>query len=287
METRHPGSLADVVLPVPAGWRLLFVPNRARELAGALGGSIMVPPVLAAPILLAALVPAVTSGRSLFWGGFWVLLALTAVAVIALAVTMLHNTLALTVRWIEFRPSGTPAEVVIARLLRSSTVAMADLRRVVVIERLRLGQRQSIKVVLHTGSGTVECEPATSSPLSRIHAPSLTDWLTEQFGQVQVPVERRTEVERNFLCPESWWTRSHTAERWRVLAGEVDGIAVQRGVESYRYTPRAGAMSSPGTPVTVYDPGRAHDVADELRAERAADSTAARRPAEDDTRGSR
>ncbi|MCX5016206.1 hypothetical protein OG765_35350 [Streptomyces sp. NBC_00555] len=286
METRHPGSLAEVALPVKAGWRLLFVPSRARELAVALGGSIMVPPLVASPLLLAALVAAVIWGNSFFWGSFWVLLALTVVAVIVLAVAMVFVTVSLTVRWVEFRPLGTPAQVVIARFLRSSTMAMADLQRVVVIERLSLGQRQSIKVVLHTGSGTVECEPATSAPLSRVDAQALTGWLTEQLGQVQVAVERQTEVKRDFLRPDEWWPRSHTAELWRVPVGEVDGIAAQRGVEIYRYTPRAAAMYSPGTTVTVYDPGRAYDVAEELRAERAAgqaaDSTAGPGPAEDD-----
>ncbi|MCW8103043.1 hypothetical protein OG288_43305 [Streptomyces tauricus] len=50
-------------------------------------------------------------------------------------------------------------------------------------------------------------------------------------------------------------------------------------------------MYSPGTSVTVYDPGRAYDVAEELRAERAAgqaaDSTATPGPAEDDATNSR
>ncbi|WP_157850865.1 hypothetical protein [Streptomyces exfoliatus] len=205
---------------------------------------------------------------------------------IVLTVAMRYVTVSLKVRWVELRPLGNPSQVVIARFLRSSTMAMADLQRVVVIERLSLGQRQSIKVVLHTGSETVECEPATSAPLSPVDAQTLTGWLTEQLGQVQVPVERQTEVKRDFLRPDAWWTRSHTAELWRVPVGEVDGMAAQRGVESYRYTPRAGAMSSPGTSVTVYDPGRAYDVAEELRAERAAgqaaDSTAAPGPAEDD-----
>ncbi|MFI0990464.1 hypothetical protein [Streptomyces exfoliatus] len=205
---------------------------------------------------------------------------------IVLTVAMMYVTVSLKVRWVELRPLRNPSQVVIARFLRSSTMAMADLQRVVVIERLSLGQRQSIKVVLHTGSETVECEPATSAPLSRVDAQALTGWLTEQLGQVQVPVERQTEVKRDFLRPDAWWTRSHTAELWRVPVGEVDGMAAQRGVESYRYTPRAGAMSSPGTSVTVYDPGRAYDVAEELRAERAAgqaaDSTAAPGPAEDD-----
>lgn len=269
-----------------AGWRLLFVPSRARELATALGGSIMVPPVVASPLLLAALVAAVVSGNSFFWGCFRVLLALTLVAVIVLAVAMLYATVSLTVRWVELRPLGTPAQVVIARFLRSSTTAMADLQRVVVIERLSLGQRQSIKVVFHTRSETVECEPATSAPLSRVDAQELTGWLTEQLGRVQVTVERETKVKRDFLRPDEWWTPSHTAELWRVPVGEVDGMAAQRGVESYRYTPRANAMYSPATSATVYAPGRAHDVAEELRAERtadqAADSTAATGPAEDD-----
>ncbi|MFD9488342.1 hypothetical protein ACFWBX_31135 [Streptomyces sp. NPDC059991] len=291
MEPQHPGPLAEVVSPVTAGWRLLFMPSRARELAVALGASIMVPSMVAAPLLLAALVAAVISGSSLVWGSFWVLLALTVVAVILLTVAMMYVTVSMTVRWVELRPLGTPAQVVIARFLRSSTMAMADLQRVVVIERLSLGQRQSIKVVLHTRSETVECEPATSAPLSRVDAQALTGWLTEQLGRVQVAVERQTEVKRDFLRPDEWWTRSHTAELWRVPVGEVDGIAAQRGVEGYRYTPRAYAMYSPGTSVTVYDPGRAHEVAEELRAERAAgqaaDSTAAPGPAEDDATDSR
>ncbi|MDQ0585763.1 hypothetical protein [Streptomyces rishiriensis] len=291
MDTRHSGPLAEVVSPVTAGWRLLFVPSRARELAVALGGSIMVPSMVAAPLLLAALVAAVVSGKSFFWGSFWVLLAFTVVAVVLLTVAMMYVTVSMTVRWVELRPLGTPAQVVIARFLRSSTMAMADLQRVVVIERLRLGQRQSIKVVLHTGSETVECEPAMSAPLSRVDAQALTGWLTEQLGRVQVAVECRTEVKRDFLRPDEWWTPSHTAELWRVPVGEVDGIAAQRGVEGYRYTPRAAAMYSPGTSVTVYDPGRAYEVAEELRAERAAaqaaDSTAAPGPAEDDATDSR
>ncbi|MEU6032230.1 hypothetical protein ABZ825_35435 [Streptomyces tauricus] len=251
----------------------------------------MVPLVVAAPLLLAALVPAVIWGNSFLWGSFWVLLALTVAAVIVLAMTMMYVTISLTVRWVELRPLGTPAQVVIARFLRSSTMAMADLQRAVVIERLSLGQRRSIKVVLHTPSETVECEPATSAPLSRAAAQALTDWLTEQLGQVQVAVERQTEVKQDFLCPDEWWTRSHTAGLWRVPVGEVDGVAAQRGVEMYRCTPRANAMYSPGTSVTVYDPGRAYDVAEELRAERAAgqaaDSTATPGPAEDDATNSR
>ncbi|PKV90000.1 hypothetical protein [Streptomyces sp. TLI_146] len=274
METRRPGPLAEVASPVKAGWRLVFVPSRPRELAVALGASIMVPSMVAAPLLLAALVTAVLSGSSAVWGGFWVLMALTVLAVVLLAVATLYVTVSMTVRWVELRPLATPAQVVIARFLRSSTMALADLQRVVVIERLSLGQRQSIKVVLHTRNQTVECEPPTSAPLSRVDAQALTGWLTEHLGRAQVAIERQTEVKRDFLRPDEWWTLSHTAEQWRVPVGEVDDIAAQRGIESYQYTPRAYAMHSPGTSVTVYEPGRAYEVAEELRAERAASQAA-------------
>ncbi|MFL1905973.1 hypothetical protein ACJWDR_43800 [Streptomyces tauricus] len=212
----------------------------------------MVPLVVAAPLLLAALVPAVIWGNSFLRGSFWVLLALTVAAVIVLAMTMMYVTVSLTVRWVELRPLGTPAQVVIARFLRSSTMAMADLQRAVVIERLSPGQRRSIKVVLHTPSETVECEPATSAPLSRADAQALTDWLTEQLGQVQIAVARQTEVKQDFLCPDEWWTRSHTAGLWRVPVGEVDGVAANAASKCIGARPgqtrcTALALRSPST----------------------------------------
>ncbi len=291
MRSQRSGQLAKVVLPVTDGWRLLFVPSRVRQLAFDFGASIVVPAVVAAPLLLGVLLGAVISGSSVAWGLLWVFLALTVVGMILLIVAGVCVTVSTTVRWVEFRPRGTPAQVVIARFLRSSTMAMADLQRVVVIERLSLGQRQSIKVMLHTRDETVECEPATFAPLSRVDAQALTSWLTEQLAPAQVSVERRTDVKRDFVRPDEWWTPSHTAELWRVPIGEVDGIAARRRVESYGYTPRASAMYSPGTSVTVYDPGRAYEVAEELRAERAARhaavGTAAPGPDEDDATDSR
>ncbi|MFE9403031.1 hypothetical protein ACFYNY_14765 [Streptomyces sp. NPDC006530] len=276
MDTRHPGLPVNVVAPVAAGWRLLFVPNRARELAFAFGASIMLPSFVAAPFLLTSLVIAAIWGSSFLWGWFWVLLTLTVVAAILLAAAMVYVTVATGVRWVELRPLETPAQVVVARFLRSSTMAMTELRQVVVIEHLSLGRRKSLKVVLHIRGETVECEPATSAPFSRVDAQELAGWLTDQLAPFQVPVERRTEVKRDFVRPDEWWTPSHTAELWQVPVDEVDRIAAQRGVETYGYTPRAHAMYNPGASAIVYDPARAYEVAEELRAERAAGRPAAR-----------
>ncbi|MER5462118.1 hypothetical protein ABT010_15775 [Streptomyces sp. NPDC002668] len=289
MAMRKGGFPAGVGSPpkAAAGWRLVFVPSRIRELAVLIGGGVMAPPMIASPLLLAALVAALFSGSPFFWGVLWILLGLTGVAVIVLVVGGMCAAASTMVRWVEFRPEGLPDQVVIARFARSSTMAMAELQRVVVFERLRLGRRKSIKVLLHTRGGTVECKPATLSPLARVDTQRLIDRLTEQLGPAGVVVEGRTESERNFLCPDEWWTPSRIADLWQVPSSAVDGIAAQHGVRGYAYTPRAGAMCSPDRAVTVYDPGRAYEVAEDVRAEQAAGqafgSGAAPGPAEDGT----
>jgi hypothetical protein len=80
-------------------------------------------------------------------------------------------------------------------------------------------------------------------------------------------VEYLAKVDRNFACPEEWWTPSHLAAQWHVPVGVVDELAVRHGVRSYQYTPRAMALYSPAKSVTVYDPDRAYEVAEELRGE--------------------
>lgn len=251
-----------------AGERLVFVPSRFRELGVAFGGSVMVPLWVAAPLLLPILVIAAITGSGLVWGLFWAVLGLAVLAVAGLLVALVFTVSATMVRWIEFHGQGDEARVVIARFLRSSSIAAADLQRVVVVERLRLGRRKSIGVVLHTRGGTVDCDPGFRAPLSEAGTEPLVDWLTGRLGPALVAVELRAEVDRNFACPAEWWTQSYLAGLWNVPVGAVDELADRHGVRSHRYTPRESAMYSPHRTVTVYDPGRAYEVAEELRAER-------------------
>ncbi|MET7607966.1 hypothetical protein ABZS96_37115 [Streptomyces avermitilis] len=250
-----------------AGGRLVFVPSRVREFGVTLGGSVMVPLWMATPLLLPMLVIAVLTESGLLWAIVWVGLGLTALAVIGLALALMFTVSATMVRWIEFRPQGNARQLVIARSLRSSIVAAADLRRIVVVEGLRLGQRKSLNVVLYTRGGTVECEPGFQAPMSQVGAEALLAWLTSQLGSAGVAVEYRAKVDRNFACPGEWWTRSHLAALWHVPVGAVDELAVRHGVRSYQHTTRAMVMHSPAKTVTVYDPDRAYEVAEELRGE--------------------
>ncbi|MFD7029025.1 hypothetical protein ACFWAR_13430 [Streptomyces sp. NPDC059917] len=268
MATRSTDPLAGVVSVTAAGDRLVCVPSRVREFGVALGGSVLVPLWVATPLLLPLLVIAALTEYGLLWGLVWFGLGLTALAVIGLALAMVFTVSATMVRWVEFRTRGDADHLVIARFLRSSTVAAADLRRVVVVEGLRLGQRKSLEVVLHTDDGTVRCTPGFRAPLSQVDAGALLAWLTDRLGAGGAAVEHRAEVQRNFACPEEWWTPSQLAAQWDVPVGAVDELAVRHGVRSHRYTPRAVALHSPSTTATVYDPARAYEVAEELRGER-------------------
>ncbi|WP_340373831.1 hypothetical protein U5640_00630 [Streptomyces sp. SS7] len=247
------------------------MPSRLREIGVALGASVVVPLWIAAPLLLVALLVAVLTESAQAWAIVWVVLGLTVLAVVGLTLALLVTTSTAMVRWIEFRPHGDATQIVVARFLRSSTVAMADLQRVVVVERLRLGRRKSIRVVLHTRGGTVDCEPGFHAPLSRVGTGALLDWLTGQLGSARAMVEHRTEVDRNFLCPDEWWTPSDLSALWHVPVSAVDELAVRHGIRSYHYTPR-GAATYGDTTKTVYDPARAHEVAEELHEARAVDS---------------
>ncbi|MEV6549809.1 hypothetical protein AB0M57_14035 [Streptomyces sp. NPDC051597] len=264
MAIRNTDPLAGVVSATAEGGRLVFVPSRIREFSVAIGGSVLVPLWIASPLLLPALVIAVLTESGLVWAMLWVGLGLTALAIIGLALGLILTVSTTMVRWVEFRPQGNAKQLVIASLLRSSTASVAELQRVVIVERLRLGQRKSLKVVLHTRAGMKECEAGFQAPISRVAPKALLDWLTSQLGSTHVAVEYQTEVDRNFVCPDEWWTPSSLAALWQVPVGSVDALAVSHGVRSYQYTPRAAAMYSPDKTITVYDPARAHEVAEKL-----------------------
>ncbi|MFE0459471.1 hypothetical protein ACFW1A_09450 [Kitasatospora sp. NPDC058965] len=266
MASQSSDPLAGVVTAAAAGPRLVFVPGRFRQVGYDFGASVLVPLWIAAPLLAVTLALAALFGAGVIWGVFWAVLGLTALAVIVLGAGVAFPAVVTMVRWIEFRSSGSATQLVVAGFLRSSTLAVTDLQRVVVSERLRLGRRASVTVVLHTTGGPVDCEPGLFSPLSQVGTDLLVEWLTEQLDPAGVPVELRSDVRQRFVCPDEWWTRSELAARWQVPVSAVDGLAARHGVRGYRYTPRAAAMSSPHSVVTVYDPGRAHEVAEAVRA---------------------
>ncbi|KUO09437.1 hypothetical protein [Streptomyces sp. DSM 15324] len=247
------------------------MPSRFREIGVALGASVVVPLWIAAPLLVVTLLVAVLTASALVWAIVWVVLGLTVLSVAVLVLALTVTTSTTMVRWIEFRPAGRATQIVVARFLRSSTVAVADLQRVVVVERLRLGRRKSIRVVLQTPHGaTVDCEPALHAPLSQVGTEALLDWLAGQLGSTQAVMEHRTEVDRDFQCPDEWWTPSDLSALWHVPVSAVDQLAVRHGIRSYQYTPRGAATHRDGTK-TVYDPARAHEVAEELREAHAVD----------------
>ncbi|WP_158717810.1 hypothetical protein [Streptomyces sp. NRRL F-2664] len=276
MATRDPDPLAGVVSRTAAGERLVFLPSRLRESGVALGSSVLVPLCIAAPLLLAFLFVAVLTESAVAWALVRVVLGLAVLAVVGLAVGSLWVVAATQIRWIEFRPHEDTTRLVIAHFLRSSAIAVADLERVAVVERFRLGRRTSIKVVLQRRGGTLDCEPALRAPLSLVDRELLLDWLTGRLGPSRVGVEYRKEIDRTSPPPSEWWTQSDLAALWQVPAAAVDDIADRHAVRRHSYTPRAASTST----ATVYDPTRAHEVADELRRARTLrpPRPAARRP---------
>ncbi|MFF7295552.1 hypothetical protein [Streptomyces sp. NPDC008265] len=273
MATREPGPLAGVVSETAAGARLVFVPSRVRAVGFAIGSSILVPVWIAAPLLLAFLFVILLTDSPAAWALLWIVVGLTVLAVAGLILGTAWLATA-AVRWVEFRPREDPTQVAVAGFLRSERIPVADLERIVVVERFRLGERKSITVVLDRGRGwTTECEPVYPAPVSRVDTRVLLEWLNGRVGAGRTSVEYRKETDQNFSCPADWWTQADLAALWRVPAGAVDELAERHGVRVYRYTPR-GAMTET---VSVYHPGRAYEVAEGFWAERA------RRPETGDT----
>ncbi|MFF9839317.1 hypothetical protein [Streptomyces sp. NPDC013740] len=259
----HP--LADVVSVTAAGERLVFVPRRVREVVTEIVGVVVAPPVIAVPFLIPIVGVALAIGS---WVVLWAALGLIALAIGVLVPAVMFMTVTKTVRWIEFRRQGSTQQLVIAYFLRSSTVAVADLQRVILSERFEADQRKSLEVVLHTRGGRVACKPGSLSPMSRVSAEALLDWLTIQLGPAGIEVEHRTKIDPRTVHPDEWYSEAGLAALWDVPADEVDSLVVRHGIRTRTFTPRAAALYSPAKTITVYDPAGAHDVAEELRRKR-------------------
>jgi hypothetical protein len=278
MTSELSGPLAKIVRTTPVGSRLNFLPHPSRELAPAAwiwvrGGG--------------ALALAVSGFVTMFTGllihglNWFVLYALTAAAAFVIIFTIAMS-FAVRAAWarprsVELQTAGTPPQVVVTAGWHgrgSEVIPLADVSRVVVCERLKLGRRSALNIVLHVGGDKLVTLAADSYATKQIGTKELTSWLSEQLSPAHVTVERDTEIHKEFLRPDEWWQAGTVASVWQVPAGRVPLLAAQHGVRTYVYTPREFAMYSPNKTVTVYDPGGAYEVAKELHAGRVAKSKA-------------
>jgi hypothetical protein len=276
MTSAPSGPLAKIVSTTPAGSRLKFLPHPSRELGKAVRVWLLGAAGLALPAAgLVTLIPS-------FFGGVanWFLFFAITAGVLFLVIFTAAMAFEVHRAWsrprsIELRTAGTPAQVAVVGGWfgrRSQVIPVADLRGVVVAERLKLGRREALDVVLDIGGDKPVTLAADNYATRKVSAGELTTWLRDQLGPTHVTVRRETEVNKNFLCPDQWWQAGTVASMWRVPISEVNSIAGRHHVRTYTYTPREYAMYSPTKTVTVYDPGTAFEVAQELHAQRSAKS---------------
>ncbi|GAA1235567.1 hypothetical protein GCM10009665_27200 [Kitasatospora nipponensis] len=268
MAASSPDPLAEVLSRSADGWwRLEFIPDQGVEVRAMLKRSSVLPIQLAIGFLPAILVMGVLLRLLPLGGALLAVVLIPLVGLIFLLVRVLITADAEMVRWIDFCPPDFPDRMVLGRMREKKTETVGELRGVSVVEELRLGDRKSIKVVLHAHR-TVECVPTVQSPMARVDAPALMAWLSEQLAPFEIPVEYLTDIDRNFECPEEWWPGRDIARLiWRVPEQEFERLAAEHGLEGYLFTSPNEGKSTP-EPVLLYNPGVAHGLIEAVRASR-------------------
>ena len=276
MTSAPSGPLAKIVDTIPAGTRLKFLPHPSLELGSAVSIWLRFAAALAVPAAVMVSLLAVLFGGVANWLLFVAITAGVFFVVIFTAATAFQVHKAWSrYRSLELRTAVTAAQVAVVGGWfgrRSQVIPVADLRGVVVAERLKLGRREALDVVLHIGGDELVTLAADNYATRKVSAGELTTWLRDQLSPAHVTVRHETEVDKNFLCPDQWWRAGTVASMWRVPLSEVASIAGRHDVRTYTYTPREYAMYSPTKTVTLYDPGTAFEVAQELHAQRSAQS---------------
>lgn len=230
---------------------------------------LLIPILLVGPLAAPFLVISVVVGSSQWLLGALIGWGLIVVVGVVLGLGMAVQQASSLVRWVEFRLGETPRRVVVERFARSSTIATADLRRVVVEEYVRLGKRTRVEIVLDTGDANrVVCEPESDNAKRDVDCRALATWLTELLSPAGVAVEHRTSVQQANMVVEHWWSAQQVASTWRVPAETVPELARQWHVPSHALTPRIGAMHRPARlgQRQVYDPDTVCTAADQIRA---------------------
>lgn len=265
MSTAVPRSLRWFVV---AGPRLVIAPSRARQLMTTFCAGLLAPVLLAGPLSVPVLLIPILLGSSQ-----WLLVTLIAWGLIVVVGVVLGLCMAVEeasslVRWVEFRLGDTPRRVVVERFARSSTIATADLRRVVVEKYVCLGKQTKVEILLDTGDANrVVCKPEWDKAKRDFDSRALATWLTELLSPAGVAVEHRTSVQQAKILIEDWWTGQQVAAIWGVPAETVPELARQWHVPSYAVTPRIGAMHRPALlgERQVYEPDTVYTVAGQIR----------------------
>jgi len=230
--------------------RLVLIRQPGRHLAAASLASLVIPLVVGLPVLCFLVTP-------LAWGFFGFSAAWRTVAVLAgllLAIglpimVLLGRAELRTVRWIEVQPGW----VILRRIRGVDRIAMSDLRRIVIVERVKLGRSLGGEVTLETAAGpVVRCPPG---PEPR----ALVAWFTAHLGPAGVDVRHETVAERAHLPIESWYSAAQVAGLWQVPVDEVAALAGRLRVRTETYSPRVGAMHGVNQERTVFDPDDVHE----------------------------
>jgi len=246
----------------------VMAPRRTRQLMTAFCGGLLASVLVACPLAAPFLLISVVLGSSRLLLGALVAWGMIVVVGVVLGLRMAAQEAARLVRWVEFRLGDTPSRIVVERFARSSTIATADLREVVVVEYVRLGKQTRVEIVLDTGDANrVVCEPEFDSVTRDFDCRALATWLTELLSQAGVAVEHRTSVQRVNAVIEEWWQAQQVASIWRVPVETVPELARKWRVPSQAFTPRIGAMHRPPRLAErqVYDPDTVYTVADQIR----------------------
>jgi hypothetical protein len=246
----------------------VFVPRLTTHLMKSLAGGLVIPAVVTLPLMLFCVLPVagVAGGMSaLRWAGL-VLLGLLLLAGAVTASLLVRSAMADDVRWVDLRPGRAPTALTVRRGWRSSTIAVADLRRVTVVERHKLGEHLDMRVVLHTRTASITCEAGINKAVTRVDAADLTAWLAERLAHAGVEVECESVSEPSGLTVEHWWPAPKVATMWGVPVERVPDLAQQYDVRSGSWEPRAGALHNPGrTAPPHYNPDDVYRVAQARR----------------------
>ncbi|SDY15433.1 hypothetical protein SAMN05421504_104687 [Amycolatopsis xylanica] len=247
-----------VTAATPTGWRLRFLPSVPRYLAANAVGGVAVPFLLAGPLVLAVTIPAVwlIFGFSALWHTLLVIGALLGIAGIGVAILMVKMELR-AVRWVELRAETGILHV--KRVIGTTLVPIGQVRRVEVVDRVRLGELSGFDVEFHAEQEEFSCPRVKGDGGGR-----LVDWLRDQLPAVTV--ERKQVVDRVHLPKDQWAPRRHVAALWKVPVEAVPELADHLGVRDHLFQPRVGAFyGSNLQSVDLYDPDDIHEIAAQLK----------------------